>query len=122
MKMTNSVNLKIDGIDLIVEEGTKILDAAKKLNIYIPTLCFHEDLYLAGNCRICVVEQKGKEDLVSSCSTVATEGMEIHTNTEKVRAMRKQMIQLILLEHNKDCTNCYNSSALNYKHLLTKVL
>lgn len=120
--MKNKINLKIDGIDLTVEQGTKILDAAKELNIYIPTLCFHEDLQLADNCRICVVEQKGKENLVPSCSTIVAEGMEIYTNTEKVRKMRKQMIQLILQEHNEDCTMCYKSSAINYRQLLTKVL
>ena len=62
--MTNTVNLKIDGVSVTVDQGTNILDAAKKLNIHIPTLCYHEDLCVAGNCRICLVEQKSEKNLL----------------------------------------------------------
>ena len=91
--MANTINLKIDGIDVTVEQGATVLDAAKKLNIHIPTLCYHEDLCVAGNCRVCVVEQVGAKNLVASCAAPAAEGMEIHTNTMKVRNSRKHIVE-----------------------------
>ncbi|MCK4662121.1 MAG: [FeFe] hydrogenase, group A [Bacteroidales bacterium] len=107
--MSNKINLKIDGIDISVDEGSTILDAAKKLNIHIPTLCYHEDLCVAGNCRVCVVEQVGVNNLPASCATPVSEGMEIHTNSLKVRTARKSIIELLLSEHNSDCTKCYKN-------------
>jgi NADH-quinone oxidoreductase subunit G/[NiFe] hydrogenase diaphorase moiety small subunit/NADP-reducing hydrogenase subunit HndD len=107
--MTKEINLKIDGIDLTVDEGTTILNAARKANMHIPTLCYHEDLCVAGNCRVCVVEQKGSKNLVASCATPVSEGMEIVTNTGKVRLARKHIIELLLSEHNADCTKCYKN-------------
>ena len=106
------VNLKINNIEITVPEGTLILDAAKQLNINIPTLCYHEDLCIAGNCRVCVVEQKGSKSLVASCATAATEGMEIHTNTLQVRQARKDIIELLLSEHAGDCTKCQKNGVL----------
>ncbi|MFO8053559.1 MAG: NADH-dependent [FeFe] hydrogenase, group A6 [Bacteroidales bacterium] len=107
--MANMINLNIDGIDVSVEEGATILDAAKKINIKIPTLCFHDDLCVAGNCRVCVVEQEGGAGLVAACAMPANEGMKIHTNTLKVRRSRKHIIELLLSEHNADCTKCYKN-------------
>ena len=66
MTKANKVNLKIDGIDVRVEEGTTILNAAQNANIHIPSLCYHEDLCVAGNCRVCVVEMEGSKNLVAS--------------------------------------------------------
>ncbi|MEA3505549.1 MAG: NADH-dependent [FeFe] hydrogenase, group A6 [Bacteroidota bacterium] len=103
------VNLKINNKPVSVEEGTTILDAAKKLNFKIPTLCNHPDLKVAGNCRICVVEQKGAKTLVASCATPVSEGMEILTNSGKVREARKTVIELLLSEHNADCTKCFKN-------------
>lgn len=100
------VNLKINNIPVSVEEGTTILDAAKKLNFRIPTLCHHEDLCVAGNCRVCVVEQEGARTLPAACATPVSEGMEIKTNSAKVRTARKHVIELLLSEHNADCTKC----------------
>jgi len=106
MKM---IKLKINDMPIEVQEGTKIHDAAKKLKIKIPTLCYHPDLSIAGNCRICVVELKGSRTLVTSCSMPAAEGMEVYTNTLKVRKARKDVIELLLAEHNMDCTKCYKN-------------
>src|SRR5664279_5570095 len=107
--MANKINLTIDGINITVDEGTTILDAAKQLNIHIPTLCYHEDLCVAGNCRVCVVEQEGVKNLVASCAMPVSENMEIFTNTGKVRLARKHIIELLLSEHNADCTKCYKN-------------
>lgn len=103
------VNLKINGIPVSVPEGTTILDAAKKLNFRIPTLCYHEDLCVAGNCRVCVVEQLGARLLPAACAMPVSEGMEILTNSGKVRSARKHVIELLLSEHNSDCTKCYKN-------------
>ncbi|MEI6576572.1 MAG: NADH-dependent [FeFe] hydrogenase, group A6 [Bacteroidota bacterium] len=103
------VNLKINDKPVTVEEGTTILDAAKKLNIHIPTLCYHEDLSVAGNCRVCIVEVKGARLLAASCATPVSEGMEIHTNSKSVRTARKHVVELLLSEHNADCTKCFKN-------------
>lgn len=103
------VNLKINNMPVSVPEGTTILEAAKKLNFRIPTLCYHEDLSVAGNCRVCVVEQKGARLLQAACATPVAEGMEILTNSNKVRQARKHVIELLLSEHRADCTECYKN-------------
>ncbi len=111
------INLKINNIPVSVEDGATILDAAKKLNIKIPTLCHHEDLCVAGNCRVCVVEQKGMRNLQASCAVPASEGMEILTNSEKVRKSRKHIIELLLSEHNTDCTSCSKNGKCELQNL-----
>lgn len=111
------VNLKINNIPVSVDEGTTILDAAKKLNFKIPTLCNHDDLCVAGNCRVCVVEQKGARSLPAACATPVSEGMEINTNSLKVRSARKHIIELLLSEHNADCTVCYKNGNCELQEL-----
>jgi NADP-reducing hydrogenase subunit HndD len=103
------INLLINDQKVSVQPGTTVLAAAKKLKINIPTLCNHDDLCVAGNCRVCVVEHKGARTLIASCATPAAEGMEIHTNTLKVRNARKHIIELLLSEHRADCTKCYKN-------------
>ncbi|MCK5169451.1 MAG: [FeFe] hydrogenase, group A [Bacteroidales bacterium] len=115
--MANTVNIKIDGTDVSVEAGKTVLDAAKKLNIHIPTLCYHEDLCVAGNCRVCVVEQEGVKNLVASCAMPAQDGMVIHTNTHKVRNARRHVVELLLSEHNADCTKCYKNTKCELQNL-----
>jgi len=100
------VNLKINNMPVSVEEGTTILEAARQLNFKIPTLCNHPDLTVAGICRVCVVEVKGARLLAASCATPVSEGMEVLTNSEKVRTSRKHIVELLLSEHNSDCTKC----------------
>jgi len=103
------VNLKINDQQISVMEGTTVLAAAKTLNINIPTLCNHPDLCVAGNCRVCVVEQKGARTLIAACAMPVAEGMEIFTNTLKVRNARKHIVELLLSEHRSDCTKCYKN-------------
>jgi NADP-reducing hydrogenase subunit HndD len=103
------VNLTINNAKVSVPEGTTVLDAAKKLNINIPTLCNHPDLCVAGNCRVCLVEQTGARTLVAACALPVSEGMDIHTNTLKVRNARKHIVELLLSEHRSDCTKCYKN-------------
>lgn len=118
--MSKKINLKIDGIPVTVDEGTTILKAAKELNIHIPTLCFHDDLCIAGNCRVCVVEMKGSRNLPASCAMPVAEGMEIMTNTLKVRTARKHIIDLLLSEHNAKCTTCYKNGNCELQNLASE--
>ena len=103
------INLIINGQNVAVESGTTVLSAAKKLNINIPTLCNHPDLCVAGNCRVCVVELVGARTLIAACATPALEGMNILTNSLKVRNARKHIVELLLSEHRSDCTKCYRN-------------
>lgn len=100
------ITLIIDGIKTQVPKGTTVLDAAKSLNINIPTLCFLKDLNEVGACRMCVVEVKGARTLQASCVLPASEGMEIKTNSKKVRESRNMIMKLILSRHERECLTC----------------
>lgn len=100
------VNLKINGIDVSVPEGYTILQAAKEINIEIPSLCYLKDVNCIGSCRVCVVEVKGRRGLIASCVYPVEEGMEVFTNTPAVRESRKTTIELILSTHHKKCLSC----------------
>jgi NADP-reducing hydrogenase subunit HndD len=115
------VSLKIDGMDVMVEEGTSVLDAAKKLNIQVPTLCYHKDLKIAGNCRVCLVELAGSKQLIASCATPVEEGMDILTNSLKVRVARKTIVELLLTEHNAECTSCYKNGKCELQSLASEL-
>ena len=104
------VNLKINKIPVQVKEGTTILDAAKSVGINIPTLCYLKDINEIGACRVCVVEVKGARSLVASCVYPVNEGMEVFTNTEKVRKSRKTTIELLMSDHKKECLSCVRST------------
>ncbi|WP_352397756.1 NADH-dependent [FeFe] hydrogenase, group A6 [[Clostridium] aminophilum] len=103
------VKVTIDGRDLEVSEGTTILDAAAMAGIHIPTLCFMKGLNEIGACRVCVVEVEGYERLFTACNNPVQDGMQIHTNTKKVRDARKTNVELILSEHDTNCAICNRS-------------
>ncbi|MBO5859999.1 MAG: iron hydrogenase small subunit [Clostridia bacterium] len=103
------VNIKINNMPLSVPGGISILEAARYAGIEIPTLCYLKDLNEIGACRICMVEVKGARSLVSACVFPVNEGMEIFTNTEKVRKSRKMTLELILSTHRKECLSCVRS-------------
>ncbi len=103
------VNLTIDNIPVTVPEGTTILDAARLVGIKIPTLCYLKDINEIGACRVCVVEVEGNSKLSASCNTIVDEGMVVHTNSIRVRAARKNNVELILSQHNTNCTACVRS-------------
>lgn len=114
------INVFVNGISTAVDPGTMILDAAKEIGISIPTLCYHKDLCIAGNCRVCVVEIAGQKRLSAACATPVEEGMEILTNTLKVRNSRKHIIELLLSEHNADCTKCYRNGSCELQNLASE--
>ncbi len=103
------VNLKINGISVSVPEGTTILQAAASVGIQIPTLCYYKGLNEIGACRVCVVEVKGEDKLCSACNSKVYEGMEVLTNTPKVRETRKINVELVLSQHDCKCATCVRS-------------
>lgn len=111
------VNLKINGMPVSVPKGYTILEAAKEIGIKIPTLCFLKEINEIGACRICVVEVKGARSLVASCVYPVNEGMEVFTNTNKVRESRKTTIELILSNHNRNCLSCVRSGSCELQTL-----
>ncbi|OQB12237.1 MAG: NADP-reducing hydrogenase subunit HndC [Firmicutes bacterium ADurb.Bin193] len=100
------VKLKINNIDITVPEGTTILEAARSANIDIPTLCYLKDINEIGACRMCIVEIKGAKALQASCVYPVSEGMEVFTNTKRVRDARKVTLELILSNHDRKCLTC----------------
>ena len=114
------VNLKIDGIAVSVPENTTILEAAAKVGINIPTLCYLKDLNEIGACRICVVEIEGTEKLRAACNNPVEEGMVVYTDSPKVRKARKTNLQLILSQHDSKCTSCYRNGNCTLQSLSEK--
>lgn len=101
------VKLIIDGMEMEVDKGTTVLQAARKAGIHIPTLCYLQDVNHSSSCRVCVVEVGPR--LIASCTLVAEEGMNVKTNTPKVREARKAVVELLLSNHKRECTTCSRS-------------
>lgn len=114
MKM---VNIKIDGAELQVPDGTTVLEAARMAGVKIPTLCFLKDINEIGACRMCVVEIKGARALQAACVYPVAEGLEVCTNSEKVRKARKITLELILSNHDRSCLTCVRSENCELQNL-----
>lgn len=100
------VNLKINGQEVCVPAGTTVLEAARVAGVEIPTLCYLKDLSKTGSCRMCLVEIKGGRALQAACVYPVSEGIEVYTNTSKVRSARKAVLELLLSNHDKKCLTC----------------
>ena len=107
--MVKNVTLTIDHKSITVPETTTILEAARMLNINIPTLCYLKDVNEIAACRLCCVEVKGMERLVPACDNVVADGMEVFTNSPMAREARRANLRLILSEHDTSCTSCSRS-------------
>ena len=103
------VNIKINNMPLSVPKGISILEAARYAGVEIPTLCYLKNMNEIGACRMCMVEVKGARSLVAACVYPVNEGMEVFTNTEKVRRSRRHNLELVLSTHNKACLSCVRS-------------
>ncbi len=114
------VHITINNIPLEVAKGTKILEAAKKLNIDIPHLCYHPDQRVKAHCRICSVEVTGKRRLLAACSTEVWEGMDIHTDTQIVRDTQVGILQLILADHDQNCLSCPRNQNCDLQKLCSR--
>ncbi|MGM0431432.1 MAG: NADH-dependent [FeFe] hydrogenase, group A6 [Spirochaetota bacterium] len=97
--------------------SSTILEAANRLGIHIPTLCYLEGLSPAASCRVCVVEVEGAANLMAACSTPIRDNMVIHTNSKRVREARKTVVELLLSEHVGDCQTCIRSNDCELKEL-----
>ena len=111
------VNIKINNMPLSVPKGISILEAARMADIEIPTLCYLKKINEIGACRICMVEVKGARSLVTACVYPVNEGMEIFTNTERVRKSRKMTLELILSTHDRKCLSCVRSGTCELQQL-----
>jgi len=100
------INLTIDGRQAEVEEGATILDAALKINIHIPTLCYLPEVQAIGACRVCLVEIEGNRTLQAACVTPAADGIKVFTNTERVRKARRFSVEMLLSNHPFECLTC----------------
>ena len=100
------VKVRVNEIDLDVEEGLTVLQACEKAGAEIPRFCYHEKLSIAGNCRMCLVEIEKSPKPVASCAMPISEGMNIKTNTEKVEKARKGVMEFLLANHPLDCPVC----------------
>mgnify|MGYP005635389097 FL=1 len=100
------LKLKVNDIDIEVEEGLTVLQACEKAGVEIPRFCYHEKLSIAGNCRMCLVEMEKSPKPVASCAMPAAEGMNIKTNTKFVEKARKGVMEFLLANHPLDCPVC----------------
>ncbi|MEN8728407.1 MAG: molybdopterin-dependent oxidoreductase [Desulfuromonadales bacterium] len=100
------INLKIDGKDVQIASGATILDAAEQLGIKIPTLCYLKKVSPTGACRICAVEIEGADKTMTACNTRAVDGMVVTTQSERLSSIRRQIVELLLVNHPLDCPVC----------------
>lgn len=107
--MTQKQYITVDGIPVEIEGEKNLLEVLRKVGIKLPTFCYHSDLSIYGACRMCMVENE-KGGLEAACSTPPRDGMVIKTNTERLRRYRKNILELILANHCRDCTTCENNS------------
>jgi formate dehydrogenase beta subunit len=105
--MADKIKLTIDGKNVEVEKGVTVLQAAQQAGVYIPTLCYHPDLQPYGGCRLCIVEIENMRGLPTACTTPATDGMKVTTNTPQLQELRRAFLQLILTEHPNACLTCH---------------
>jgi iron-only hydrogenase group A len=111
------IELFIDETKVTVPEGTSILDAAETLGIRIPTLCYHPDLSLEGACRVCIVEVEGARNFLPACATPVALGMKVKTNSPQIRQARRDIVELILDNHPKECQTCERDAHCELQNL-----
>ncbi len=109
--------MTIDGREVSVDAGMTIMQAADQFGIRIPRLCYHPDLSLAGSCRVCLVEVEGMSHFMASCSVEVWDGMEVRTNSPEIRQMRRDMVELLLDNHPKDCQTCERDGRCELQNL-----
>src|SRR5437879_12699863 len=98
--------LTIDGIEVEVQDGINVIEAAKAADVHVPHFCYHPSLTVVGQCRMCLVEVEGMPKLQAGCSTTAKEGMKIHVWNEKVEKARRRQMEFLLSKRPPDCRIC----------------
>ena len=115
------VKVSVNGIQLSVPEGTSILEATRLAGCPVPTLCFLKGINEIGACRVCVVELKGKDHLITACNNTCVNGMEIFTNTSKVREARRINLELLLSQHRLNCPACNREKTCQLKKVAQSI-
>ncbi|WP_332610735.1 NADH-quinone oxidoreductase subunit NuoG [Achromobacter sp. ESBL13] len=100
------VELTVDGNQVEVPEGSMVMHAAQKVGLYVPHFCYHKKLSIAANCRMCLVEVEKAPKALPACATPVTNGMVVHTCSEKARAAQKSVMEFLLINHPLDCPIC----------------
>lgn len=104
--LNNMLELEIDGKKTMVEEGTSIIEAADKMDIYIPRFCYHKKLSIAANCRMCLVEVEKSGKPLPACATPVTQGMKVFTKSKKTIESQRYVMEFLLINHPLDCPIC----------------
>src|SRR5476651_271721 len=106
LKAEKTVTLTIDGVAVTVPEGTSLMRAAMNAGIQVPKLCATDSVNAFGSCRLCLVEIKGRNGTPASCTTPVAEGIEVSTQTERLKQIRKGVMELYISDHPLDCLTC----------------
>src|SRR5271154_6377712 len=101
-----TLNLEVDGQAVQVPGGSTVMDAAHKLGIYVPHFCWHNKLSIAANCRMCLVQVEKAPKPLPACATPVTEGMKVHTHSEKAVKGQRSVMEFLLINHPLDCPIC----------------
>ncbi|MFC1946916.1 molybdopterin-dependent oxidoreductase [Chloroflexota bacterium] len=118
----SKITLTIDDKQVTVESGVTVLNAAEAAGVYIPTLCYHKYLTPFGGCRVCIVEIENMRGFPTSCTTPATDGMVVHTNTEQLQELRRGFLELMLANHPHSCVTCDRRNDCDpYRNSMRKV-
>lgn len=115
------INVTIDGKSYKVPENYTVLKACREAGVYVPTLCYLEGINQVGSCRLCLVEVERQKNLKASCVLPVAEGMVIKTNTKRVREARKVNLELLLSNHNRECTSCERSGNCELQRLSDEI-
>ncbi len=111
------IHLTVNGREVEIEEGSTILEAARKINIDIPTLCFLKDINEVGDCRMCVVEVEGRRGMTPACITKVEEGMVVNTASPAILEARSVVLDLILSNHDRKCLTCIRNGSCELQKL-----
>ncbi len=112
-----SIHLTIQGIEVEVENGATVLEAARKAGVRIPTLCYHPDLKPFGSCGLCICKQEGSAKIIRACATPAAEGMKIITHDNELYEVRKTILELIMSTHPASCLTCIRNNSCELQTL-----
>ena len=105
----DTITLTINNRKVVAKPGMTVLEAAQQAGIYIPTLCYHKDLFPEGHCRVCLVDIKGQRSLQPACMFPVADGMEVNTHSHAVRDARRLVVELLLSNHPNECLTCVRS-------------
>lgn len=119
--MSVVVTLKINDIDVSGQEDETVLDVAREHDIYIPTMCHLEGLSSIGACRLCLVEVRGMSKLVTACTVRVTEGMEVYTETERLKKYRQMLVEMLFSEGNHICSVCVTNGHCDLQWMARKL-